>query len=134
MSWWNRKRKHTSPKSPSQKSRLTLETLEERAVPSTAGSGRFEFEPLAASAAATNGGDEVRHFVLPPGFNQTIVAREGDGGTNDLWDMNTQNETGPQAGRFIYRTHEVGTNGMVSETDLWTGQTRILAQDPGFRR
>jgi hypothetical protein len=28
----------------------------------------------------------------------------------------------------LYRTHEVGSNGAVSVTDLWTGATRILAQ------
>lgn len=46
----------------------------------------------------------------------------------DLIDMNTQNETGPDAGRFLYRTHETPTNGAVSVTDLETGVTRVLAQ------
>ena len=56
------------------------------------------------------------------------VAREGDGGTIDNWDMQTVNETGAHAGRFLYRSHEVPTNGMVSVTDLQTGVTSVLAQ------
>jgi secreted PhoX family phosphatase len=48
--------------------------------------------------------------------------------------MNTLNETGPQAGRFLYRTHELGSNGAVSVTDLWTGATSILVQSASFGR
>ena len=36
-------------------------------------------------------------FLLPPGYRQTVFAREGDGGSTDEWDQNTLNETGPQA-------------------------------------
>jgi secreted PhoX family phosphatase len=42
--------------------------------------------------------------------------------------MNTLNENGPQAGRFLYRTHEVGSNGAVTVTDLWTGITTLVDQ------
>jgi hypothetical protein len=42
--------------------------------------------------------------------------------------MLTFNETGPDAGRYLYRTHETGTNGALSVTDIQTGQTRIAAQ------
>jgi secreted PhoX family phosphatase len=48
--------------------------------------------------------------------------------------MNTLNETGPQAGRFLYRTHETGSNCAVSVTDLLTGETHILAQRPDWER
>jgi hypothetical protein len=48
--------------------------------------------------------------------------------------MNTLNENGPQAGRFLYRTHEVGSNGAVSFTDLWTGETHVLAQRAEWSR
>jgi secreted PhoX family phosphatase len=41
--------------------------------------------------------------------------------------MLTLNETGPHAGRYLYRTHEVGSNGSLSVTDLVTGITRIVA-------
>ncbi|MCW9025668.1 MAG: PhoX family protein [Gammaproteobacteria bacterium] len=46
--------------------------------------------------------------------------------------MNVVNETGPMAGRFMYRTHGVrgiAEGGAVSVIDLETGETRILAQD-----
>lgn len=96
------------------------------------GSGPFKFSPLPASAACVAGGAGTfpaeQPFLLPAGFVQTVVAREGDGGTIDNWDMHTLNETGPHAGRFLFHSHEVPTNGMVSVTDLSTGDTRVLAQ------
>jgi hypothetical protein len=97
-------------------------------------SGQFKFTPLPASAACTNGGNPAQPFVLPAGYAQTIIAGEGDGGTIDLWDMNTQNETGPAAGRFLYRAHETLNNGEVSVTDLETGVTRVLAQRSDWER
>ncbi|HEU5305284.1 MAG TPA: alkaline phosphatase PhoX [Gemmatimonadales bacterium] len=96
--------------------------------------GQFKFTPLSTSTACVNGGAPSQPFTLPVGFGQTIIAREGDGGTADLWDMNTQNETGMQAGRFLYRTHEVGSNGQVSVTDLETNVTRVLATRPDWER
>lgn len=99
---------------------------------SSAAGGQFKFTPLPTSA--TCGQDAAQPFVLPAGYVQTVIAREGDGGTIDLWDMNTHNETGPDAGRFLYRTHEVGANGQVSVTDLETGVTRVLAQRADWER
>lgn len=79
-----------------------------------------DFTPVAASTACTYGGDPVAPFILPSGFDQKIIGREGDGGTLDLWDMNTQNETGPSAGRYLYRSasyfSERGTNTVISAT------------------
>jgi uncharacterized protein len=97
-------------------------------------SGHFQFTPLPNSAVCTPGGNATQPFLLPAGYAQTIIAREGDGGTLDLWDMHTQNETGPNAGRFVYRTHEVGSNGEVSVTDLETNTTRVLAQRADWER
>jgi hypothetical protein len=90
------------------------------------------FEPLATSASCTVGGG-VEQVVLPQGFVATPVAKEGDGFL-DLPDMNTVNETGFQPGRFLYRTHEVGSNGGVSVTDLVTGVSRIVAQRADWER
>ncbi len=99
------------------------------------GSGGFSsFTPIASSAVCTSGGNPVAPFLLPAGFGQTIIAREGDGGTVDLWDMHTQNETGPSAGRFLYRSHEVGSNGQVSVQDLRTRQVSALAQRADWER
>jgi uncharacterized protein len=99
---------------------------------SGATAGQFKFTPLPSSAAC--GPSTEQPFVLPAGYSQTVIAREGDAGTLDLWDMNTQNETGAQAGRFLYRTHEIGSNGQVSVTDLETKVTRVLAQRADWER
>jgi uncharacterized protein len=88
--------------------------------------GPFQFEPLATSAPCTAGGNATQLFKLPDGFVQSNIASEPD--FPDLPDMNTLNETGPEAGRFLYATHEVGSNGAVSVVDLKTGVTQILAQ------
>jgi hypothetical protein len=100
--------------------------------------GPFSFTPLPASAACVPGGagtfPDEQPFLLPEGFVQTVIAREGDGGTIDNWDMNTLNESGPHAGRYLYRSHETTENGMVSVTDLETGVTRVLLQSPYWNR
>ena len=100
--------------------------------------GPFAFGPLPSSAVCVPGGagtfPDEQPFLLPAGFTQTVIAREGDGGTIDNWDMNTLNETGPHAGRYLYRSHETLENGMVSVTDLETGTTRVLVQSPFWNR
>src|SRR4030095_9714017 len=99
---------------------------------STDTKGPFSFEPLLTSAACTPGGNSAQPFLLPEGFTQNVIASEPQ--FPDVPDMNTLNETGPQAGRFLYRTHEVGSNGAVSFTDLWTGETHLLAQRAEWSR
>jgi hypothetical protein len=79
-------------------------------------------------------------FVLPEGFRQRIVASQLDdfgpaaGAGGDLPDMNTLNETGRFAGRFLYRTHEVGSNGAVTVTDLRSGVTTLVSQSADYNR
>lgn len=94
--------------------------------------GPFQFEPLLTSVACTAGGNASQPFQLPEGYVQHVVASEPQ--FPDLPDMHTLNETGPQAGRFLFRTHEVGSNGAVSVTDLLTGETHILAQRADWGR
>jgi secreted PhoX family phosphatase len=48
--------------------------------------------------------------------------------------MNTLNETGPHAGRFLYRSHETLEDGQVSVTDLATGTTRVLMERHDWNR
>jgi hypothetical protein len=80
------------------------------------GSG-FQFTPLSASYSCTvSGGDPVNPVALPAGFAQTIIASEPQ--FADAIDMNTQNESGPDAGRYLYRLSE-GSVGEISVTDLW---------------
>lgn len=77
----------------------------------------FEFTPLSSSFACTvAGGDPVNPVALPAGFGQTIIASEPQ--FADAIDMNTQNENGPQAGRYLYRPSE-GSVSEVTVTDLW---------------
>jgi uncharacterized protein len=90
------------------------------------------FEPLASSSPCT--GATTEPFLLPSDYGQEVLVQEGDGGTIDLFDMITQNETGQDKGRFVYRTHETGTNSQVSVTDLRTGTTEILAQRADWER
>jgi len=88
--------------------------------------GQVQFEPLLTSAPCTPGGNASQPFLLPDGYVQSVIASEPQ--FPDVPDMNTLNENGAQAGRFLYRTHELGSNGAVSVTDLLTGVTRILAR------
>jgi hypothetical protein len=93
-------------------------------------------------------------WKLPRGFSQRVVSDESDlniylqptytdrsnatpeAQSNDWHDMNTVNETGHQAGRFMYRTHEVRNNnergGTVSVVDLKTGESKLIAEDPSY--
>jgi len=94
-----------------------------------------QFTPLASSTPCVGevGTRQAKPFVIPAGYEQQVVAQEGDPGLNgnsDNWDMSTQNEFGKDAGRYIYRTHENrrGQASQVSLTDLKTGQSRVLAE------
>lgn len=90
--------------------------------------GSTSFTPLASSVACTTGGTPNAMFSIPTGYTQTNIASEPDYLGNG--DMITQNETGPDAGRYIFQTHELGlnTNTGVSVTDLVTGTTKMLVQ------
>lgn len=113
--------------------------------------GGFTFKPIAESASAADF-DPAAPWKLPKGFTQTVVSDESALNiyqtpnytflnrtvdpdrlqSNDWHDMNTVNETGQMAGRFMYRTHEVRGNpegGAVSVVDLKTGESKLLAQD-----
>lgn len=102
----------------------------------------FNFKAIDSSANAADW-DASAPWKLPKGYTQTIVSDETslniyDGGRDDWHDMNTVNETGSMAGRFMYRTHELRhpsnqpEGGTVSVVDLETGETSILAQDPSY--
>ena len=111
--------------------------------------GPMSFNPIAASAyvevTADPGILNSEPWVIPQGYVQTIVADESALDiyvANDWNDMNTVNETGKQAGRYLYRTHEVrpnsatvdgnsarvdgGSGGAVSVVDLKTGIAKEL--------
>lgn len=106
----------------------------------------FKFKELQTSANAADWNVD-KPWKLAKGFNQTVVSDESNlniypDGLDDWHDMNTVNETGRKAGRFMYRTHEVRTGngnftidsigGTISVVDLKTGVTKILAQDESY--
>jgi hypothetical protein len=105
-----------------------------------------DFVPLDAQATCVappstlDGFAGYQPFALPAGYAQRIIASEIEdfapvaGSGADLPDMVTLNETGPHAGRFLYRTHEVGSNGAVTVTDLATGTTALAAQAQHYER
>jgi secreted PhoX family phosphatase len=104
--------------------------------------GGFGFKAIDSSANSADW-DPAAPWKLPKGFTQSVVSDETslnvyDGGRNDWPDMNTTNETGPQAGRFMYRAHELRLpgslpeGGAVSVIDLKTGETKLIANDPSW--
>jgi uncharacterized protein len=100
--------------------------------------GPMGFDPIAGSAYGQASNTWTEPFVVPAGFTQTLVVDETTlniyASDDDLTDMNTSNETSIHAGRYLYRTHEVGSNGSVSVVDLETGAAEVLAQNAGYRR
>lgn len=105
--------------------------------------GPMKFNPIAASAYQQTTTDPLilnsEPWVIPEGFTQHIVSDENNldiyPDSVDWTDMNTVNETGKHAGRYLYRTHEVRpvegvpySGGAVSVVDLKTGEAEVLAQ------
>ncbi len=118
--------------------------------------GPMGFTPIAGSAGYTGGTsgtwNQAAPWNIPDGFSQELVSGEltdrcgGEGlnvyggGLDDWHDMNTVNETGAKAGRYLYRTHEVRlanpgsdstypAGGAVTVVDLETCDARVIAQD-----
>lgn len=106
--------------------------------PAGAAAGPMAFEPLTGSAYGQGSASWTEPYVVPDGFTQHKVADETDldlyPGQDDLSDMNTVNETGRRAGRYLYRTHEVGSDAGVAVVDLETGEADVLVQHPGWAR
>ena len=104
--------------------------------------GPMSFNPIPGSAYGLENDADIATtpFVIPQGYVQSIVSDERNLDiyvASDWNDMNTVNETGKHAGRYLYRTHEVrpaafgddlnsvrndgGSGGAVSVVDLKTG-------------
>lgn len=106
--------------------------------------GPMGFDPIAASAYAELTADPTiltqAPWIIPQGFKQFIVSDETNldiYAGSDWNDMNTVNETGRHAGRYLYRTHEVRpddenlgayTGGAVSVVNLKTGEAKVVVQ------
>jgi hypothetical protein len=114
---------------------------------------RMAFQPIAGSAYGRESDADIdpQPFLIPEGYQQRVVSSERDLDLyvgSDMLDMNTVNESGRQAGRYLYRTHEVrpgvvgndrnarrrdgGSGGAVSVVDLKTGATRELVGRPDW--
>lgn len=109
------------------RNRIALAAMLAACTQTNAADTRFDdFTPLAASAASLPVGDagEAAPFVLSsPNFTQVSIADratqlargQGNSGT---WDMQTVNETGADAGRYLFTPFETLTAG-VQRIDLW---------------
>ena len=108
------------------------------AAPAHAVPGPSGFDPIDGTPYSLAASAWTEPLVVPEGYTQSLVMDETGldiyPGEDDLTDMNTVNETGAHAGRYLYRTHEVGHNGAVSVVDLKTGQAKVLVQDPAWNR
>ncbi|WP_333689189.1 alkaline phosphatase PhoX [Methylococcus capsulatus] len=127
--------------------RNILTTVAASAICSYVGAAKAEamdFDPIPASAYAESTTDktvlDTVPWLIPDGYSQRVVSDETDLNVYQLNDRPAfivTNETGPQAGRYLYRTHETypgkdthldgTTGGALSVVDLETGATRLLA-------
>lgn len=91
------------------------------------------FTPVAATAPVVSVANEmVSPFLIPVEFTQKVIASRNAqlaaGQSNSgNWDMITANETGPNAGRYLFAPYETNAGG-VQRTDLWTGQTVTIVE------
>ncbi|MFH1813588.1 MAG: alkaline phosphatase PhoX [Pseudomonadota bacterium] len=97
------------------------------------------FTALAGNVAAGSLPETAPLQLSSPFFSQKVLADRntqlGLGESNSgNWDMITANETGTDAGRYLYAPFETGQGG-VQRTDLWTGVTKTIVQSgtQGFR-
>jgi hypothetical protein len=105
------------------------------ALANLSGSGSFQFEPIVpltgAAACLDPSVPTAVPLQLPSGYSQAIIGRQSDLVTTSAevnFDMLTLNETGPNAGRYLYRTHEVSPWAALSRVDLWTGANELLVE------
>lgn len=115
--------------------------------------GPMAFQSIAGSAYSREHDADLDSapFLIPEGYQQRVISSERNlnlyVGT-DRPDMNTVNETGRDAGRYLYRTHEVspgtmerhgnslrvdgGSGGALSVVDLKTGTAHELIGRPDW--
>lgn len=114
------------------------------AVADSTVNGPMAFDPIAGSAYTEATTDPLildsAPWVIPEDYTQKIVSDETNldiyPGMPDWNDMNTVNESKKQAGRYLYRTHEVRPGadlsayqgGAVSVVDLKSGDAKVVVQ------
>jgi hypothetical protein len=95
-------------------------------LPASVASGSLpEDAPFSLSAGLSQSVVESHTMITnnPPQSNPTAPQW---GSSHTMWDMLTVNETGPNAGKYLYRAHESPTGAGVSRTELATGETVTL--------
>lgn len=96
-----------------------------------------DFTPLPASVPAGSLPEATPFQLSSPNFVQKTINANDAGAPNggvklgDNWDMITLNETGPNAGRYLFSPYETGSAG-VRRLDLQTGQAINLVA-PGTK-
>ncbi|MDA8260530.1 MAG: DUF839 domain-containing protein, partial [Betaproteobacteria bacterium] len=92
-----------------------------------------DFTPLVGDTVAGSLPESAPFVLSSPHFSQmTIVARDPAQATrfdSGNYDMHTLNETGPEAGRFLFTVFETGQAG-IQRTDLRTMQTETIWHSP----
>ncbi|UVI32940.1 glycerophosphodiester phosphodiesterase family protein [Paenibacillus spongiae] len=94
------------------------------------GSTQLPYETSAEKNSNAGSFSAESPFVLPKEYEQVWIMNEKtDGDFLDFPGMNVLNETGDQAGRYLYRTHQLNHNAAVSVTDLsGREETKIIFQ------
>ena len=97
-------------------------------------SGFANFTPLPASIPGGALPEAAPLLLSSPNFRQRTISANDRGPRNggvklgDNWDMNTLNESGPSAGRYMFNPYETGTAG-VKRLDLTTGQSVTIVPE-----
>ncbi|QSA97408.1 alkaline phosphatase PhoX [Methylococcus sp. EFPC2] len=85
-----------------------------------------DFTPLVGDTTPLNPGSDKPYRLSSPNFSQETIADRATqntlvpGSNSGNWDMIAANETGPNAGRYLFAPFETGTGG-VQRIDLWDG-------------
>jgi secreted PhoX family phosphatase len=99
-----------------------------------AGGTSFEdFTPLVGDTVAGSLPESAPFVLSSPHFSQINIATRDVNQTNRFdsgnWDMHTVNETGPDAGRYLFTVFETGQAG-IQRTDLRNMQTETIWHSP----
>lgn len=94
-----------------------------------------QFTPLANSVAGGSLSESEPFQLSNSSFKQKTLHANGlplsGNRFGDNWDMNTLNESGPQAGRFLFTPYETGAPAGVRRLDVNTGQAVSIVENGG---
>jgi uncharacterized protein len=105
------------------------------AIPAYAAPITFaSFTPIASSVPGGSLPEDQPFLLSSPSFIQETIHANGPVGSSsrygDNWDMNTLNENGPEAGRYLFTPYETSVNAGVRRFDLTTNSAIDLVS-PG---